>query len=322
MRGVAKPSADELRRFVPGRFIEVAGTAIHVVVDEGPPDVPAVVFASGLGGAWYDWDAVVPSLAGRASLVRFDRPGLGWSQPAAVPPTLAGEAGRIKELLERLELSGPAVVVGHSLAGFHVEAFARIFPEATAGVVLVDGSAEPDAAPQPGPAQRVRLWRSVGAVGRFTGLGAVVGPAVWRTVIAGTTLRGPATDPEQVAAAFSAGRPGAAALVENTLYYDVAAELLELRCERDFPPVPLQVIAAYGRSRIERAIVPRAQAARTAGAWRSRQRELAAMSPFGELVELSDSAHFVPFDRPDSVADAVLAVLDRGRATGGKPATP
>src|SRR5579859_5781005 len=166
MRRVTKPTPQELRRLVPDRLVRVAGTVHHAVVDEGPGGAPVVVFTSGLGGAWYDWDAVVPLLAGRATIVRFDRPGLGWSQPSAVPPTLAGEAERIRELLEALSLPGPVVLVGHSLAGFHVEAFARMFPELTAGVVLVDGSTDPDAAPPPAYTQRVRRWRRIGAVSR------------------------------------------------------------------------------------------------------------------------------------------------------------
>ncbi len=311
MRAVAKPASRELRRLVPGHLVRVAGSAHHVVVDEGPDEVPPVVFTSGLGGAWYDWDAVVPLLAGRATLVRFDRPGLGWSQPSPVPPTLAGEAGRIRELLRVLGLERPAVLVGHSLAGFHVEAFARMFPDLTAGVVLVDGSTEPQAVPQPAYSQRVRRWRRIGGVGRMSGVGGLLGPAVWRTIIAATTVGGAgAADPELVQATFAAGRPGVAAMVENTLYYDVAAELLELRCERDFPPVPLQVLAAFGRSRIERALMPRGLASRVADAWRLRQRDLAALSPYGELVELADSGHYIPFDRPDAVADAVLNVLE------------
>ena len=311
MRAVAKPTSRDLRRLVPGRLVQVAGSAHHVVVDEGPDGVPPVVFTSGLGGAWYDWDAVVPLLAGRATLVRFDRPGLGWSQPTAIAPTLAGEAGRIRELLRALGLERPVVLVGHSLAGFHVEAFARTFPELTAGVVLVDGSAEPEAVPQPAYSERVRRWRLIGGAGRVSGMGGLLGPAVWRLIVAGTTLSGPSVaDPEQVHATFAAGRPGVAAVVENTLYFDVAAELLELRCEREFPPVPLQVLAAFGRSRIERALMPRRSAAQFADRWWRLQRDLAALSPRGELVELKDSGHYIPFDRPDAVADAVLNVLE------------
>jgi pimeloyl-ACP methyl ester carboxylesterase len=322
MRAVAKPTSRELRRLVPGRLVSVAGSVHHVVVDEGPDAAPPVVFTSGLGGAWYDWDAVVPLLAGRATLVRFDRPGLGWSQPATVAPTLAGEALRIRELLDTLGLGGPAVLVGHSLAGFHVEAFARLYPESTAGVVLVDSSTEPQAIPQPAYTQRVRRWRRIGAAGRASGVGGLVGPAVWRAIVAATTVGGaPAADPQLVAATFAAGRPSVTAMVENTLYFDVAAELLELRCEKEFPPVPLQVLAAFGRSRIERRLMPRGLAARVADAWRLRQRDLAALSPHGELMELADSGHYIAFDRPDAVADAVFNVLEAIQA-GRRGAIP
>ncbi len=308
-----------VRRDVPGQLLRVAGTVHHVVVDpgtQGSDSVP-VVFASGLGGAWYDWDSVVPLLAGRATLVRFDRPGLGWSQPSPIPPSLAGEADRIRQLLSALGLSRPAVLVGHSLAGFHVEAFARLYPELTAGVVIVDGSTEPDAIPPAGYSQRVRRWRLIGSALRVSGLGALVGPLVRQVAISATTMRGPdAADAAQVAATFAAGRPDTAAMLENATYYDLAAQLLELRCEKPFPPVPLRVLAAFGASRIERVLLPPSLASRMRDGWRLRQRELAALSPHGEMVELADSAHYIPFDRPDAVADAVLSVLPAPAASG------
>jgi pimeloyl-ACP methyl ester carboxylesterase len=45
------------------------------------------------------------------------------------------------------------------------------------------------------------------------------------------------------------------------------------------------------------------------------------VSPYGELVELPDSAHYIPFDRPDAIADAVLAILGDEHRNTGKPAT-
>jgi pimeloyl-ACP methyl ester carboxylesterase len=316
MHGFTRPEAYPrgrgagLRRDVPGQLVRVAGTIHHAVVDHGREGSVPVVFTSGLGGAWFDWDSVVPMVAGRATLVRFDRPGLGWSQPSAVPPSLTGEADRIKRLLEALDLARPAVLVGHSLAGFHVEAFARLYPELTAGIVIVDGSAEPDAVPPPAFSQRVRRMRMIGGALRVTGLGAFVGLAIRRVTIAATTMHGPdAAEAAQVAATYAAGRPDTAAMVENATYFDVAAQLLELRCEKPFPPVPLRVLAAFGASRIERVLLPPSLASRMRDGWRLRQRELAALCAQGEMVELEDSAHYIPFDRPDAVADAVLSVL-------------
>jgi pimeloyl-ACP methyl ester carboxylesterase len=297
---------------VPGRFVSAAGTRHHVVVDQGPRDRPTVVFSSGLGGAWYDWDAVVPRLTGRATLVRFDRPGLGWSQPAPTAPTLAGEAARIAALLGALGLPGRCIVVAHSLAGFHAEAFARTYPERTAGLVLVDGSVEPDALPSAGYRHRLRRSQVLGRLQARSGLGGWIGPAARRLAIAGTTASGPdPADPAAVAAVYRSGRAFQAALVENTTYLDVAAELLELRCERPFPPVPVQVLAAFGAARPARLLVSPSTRANRVAHWRRRQADLAALSPLGELIELPDSAHYVPFDRPDAVADSVLAVLSR-----------
>jgi pimeloyl-ACP methyl ester carboxylesterase len=308
--GYREAMTQALRAHIPGRFVRVGGTAHHAVVDDGPRGTPAVVFTSGLGGAWYDWDAVVPLLAGRATLVRFDRPGLGWSQPAPAPPTLAAEAARISDLTAALGVPGPYVVVGHSLAGFHVEAFARCHPRETAGVVIVDGSAEPDAIPSAGYRERLRFARAVGALAARTGVGTWLGPVPRRLAVAATTMRGPdAADPGDVAAVFRSGRALRTALLENTAYVDVAAELLELRCERPFPPVPLAVLAAFGQSLPERLLIPPGMRRRHRAQWLARQRRLADLSPLGELIELPDSAHFVPIDRPDAVAGAVLGIL-------------
>lgn len=298
---------------VPGRFLRVDGTAHHVVVDEGPPGSPVVVFASCLGGAWYDWDGVVPLLAGRCTTLRFDRPGLGWSQPSPLPPTLAGEVRRIRDVAAAAGLPGPYVVVGHSLAGFHVEAFARTYPRLTAGVVLVDSSTEPDAIAQPGYTQRIRRWRLLGRLAGASGLAGPLAPPVRQLVIKATTQHGPdRADPREVAPTFAAARQITPALLENATYFDVASELLELRCERGFPPVPLRVVAAYGTSRAEEALVPRGLASRMRDGWRLRQRELAGFSPLGSVTELHDSAHYVPFDRPDAIADAVLSIFAAG----------
>ena len=311
---------------IPGRLIRLGGSATHVVVEPGPAEVPPVVLSSGLGGAWYDWDRVVPLLAGLAPVLRFDRPGLGWSEPAAVPPTLAGEAERIRALLATPGVLAPgappagrAVLVGHSLAGFHVEAFARLHPELVAGIVLVDGSAEPEApAPEPAEAVERRLaqWRTLGELATRSGLAKLAMPRLRALAIrlsraAGSDL----ADPADVAATSASGRLLTAALLENATYNALAAQLLELRCEKPFPQEPpLRVIAAFGAPQAVRA-VPFAggfvsgKVRERNETWSARQRQLAELSVQGKMIELTDSAHYVPFDRPDAVAETVREVL-------------
>jgi pimeloyl-ACP methyl ester carboxylesterase len=307
---------------IPGRLVRVDGLATHVVVEPGPAAVTPVLLSAGLGGAWYDWDRVVPLLAGLAPVLRFDRPGLGWSEPAAVPPTLAGEAERIRALLTTPGVLGPdappagrAVLVGHSLAGFHVEAFARLYPELVAGVVLVDGSAEPDApAPEPAEAEQRRLaqWRTLGELATRSGLAGLAMPRLRALAIrlsrnGGSDL----ADPADVAATAASGRLLTTSLLENATYNAVAAQLLELRCEKPFPQEPpLRVIAAFGSTPVARALpVARDKVRQRNRTWLARQRQLAGLSPHGTLIELADSAHYVPFDRPDAIAETVREVL-------------
>ncbi|WP_158692085.1 alpha/beta fold hydrolase, partial [Streptomyces aurantiacus] len=143
-------------------FVRVGGVAHHVDVAGGGP---VCVLSAGLGLAWCEWDPVVALLARSRTVVRFDRPGLGLSAPARGAPTLVGEAERIRLVLDAVGLGGEAVtVVGHSLAGFHAEAFARLFPRRTAGLVLVDSSVEEAARVVPGRGVRVRAARAGGAV--------------------------------------------------------------------------------------------------------------------------------------------------------------
>ena len=307
---------------IPGRLVRLAGSATHVVVEPGPAGVPPVVLSSGLGGAWYDWDRVVPLIAGLAPVLRFDRPGLGWSEPAALPPTLAGEADRIRALLATPGVLAPdappagrAVLVGHSLAGFHVEAFARLYPELTAGVVLVDGSAEPEApAPEPETAAQRRLaqWRTVGELAGRSGLAGLAMPRLRALAIRLSRSGGSdLADPADVAATAASGRLLTSALLENATYNALAAQLLELRCEKPFPQEPpLRVIAAFGSTPAVRALPFAADKVRQRNeVWLARQRQLAEFSAQGRLIELADSAHYVPFDRPDAVAETVRELL-------------
>jgi pimeloyl-ACP methyl ester carboxylesterase len=307
---------------IPGRLVRLAGAAVHVVVDPGPAEVPPVLLSSGLGGAWYDWDRVVPLLAGVAPVLRFDRPGLGWSEPAAVPPTLAGEAERIRALLTTPGVLGPdappagrAVLVGHSLAGFHIEALARMNPELVAGIVLVDSSAEPEV-PAPDPAEllerRLAQWRTLGELATRSGMAGVAMPRLRSLAIRLSRSSGSdLADPEDVAATAASGRLLTASLLENATYNALAAQLLELRCEKPFPQEPpLRVIAALGTTPLVRAVpFLSGRVQERNETWLVRQRQLAELSSNGRLIELADSAHYVPFDRPDAVSEAVREVL-------------
>ncbi|MFJ2746010.1 alpha/beta fold hydrolase [Streptomyces sp. NPDC087440] len=287
---------------ITGEFVRIAGVPHHVVVEGSGP---VCVLSAGLAMSWYDWEPVVPLLAPHRTVVRFDRPGHGLSGPAPVPPTAAGEAHRIVALLDALGLRNPVTVVGHSIAGFHAEAFARLHPERAAGVVLVDSSAEPHARVPAAPAVRTGATRALGTALAAAGLPALLGPAVRRAVVRASRARhahDPAPTP-LVRRTYRTVRVLRGTLLENSSYRAVAAELLALRTTHPLAAtLPVTVLAAYdGRATL------------SALHWLDLQRDLAdALAARFEIVP--GAGHLLMLDRPERVAEAVLCQMSDPRA--------
>ncbi|WP_280672086.1 MULTISPECIES: alpha/beta fold hydrolase [unclassified Kitasatospora] len=278
-----------------GRLLRIDGAALHVLCEGSGP---VCVLASGLGGVWFDWDHVVRRLVAHRTVVRFDRPGYGLSAPAPPGrdvPSAAGEAERIRRILDALGLTGPCTVAGHSLAAFHVEAFARLYPERTAGLVLLDGSTEPEPRPRPLPAVRTAAARTTARLMTAAALPYLAGPTGRRLVVRACTVRrrDPAPD-ALVRRCYRPGRALAAVLLENTHYLDVAAQLAALRTRAPLPDVPVTVLAAYDRSGSRRALD-----------WLRRQERLAEQLG-GTLRIAAPARHLLMLDRPEAVAAAVL----------------
>ncbi|MFG3493824.1 alpha/beta fold hydrolase [Streptomyces sp. NPDC047928] len=273
-------------------FVRVGGVPHHVTVDGTGP---VCVLSAGLAMSWFDWDPVVPLLAPHRTVVRFDRPGHGLSGPAAHPPTATGEADRVAGVLDALGVTEPVTVVGHSIAGFHAEAFARLHPARTGAVVLVDSSVEEHARVPAAPAVRTAVARAAGAVLTAVGVPAALGPAARRAMVR-LSRAGYAPDPAPAALVrrcYGTGRVFGGALLENTHYRAVAAELRALRDRHPLPAgVPVTVLAAPGRPD-------------GTDSWTRRQRALADL--LGARFEaVPDAGHLLMLDRPDAVAAAVL----------------
>lgn len=271
-------------------LLELAGTRTHVVVDAatGPASGPPVVLSSGLAGNWFDWDAVTALLSAGRTVVRLDRPGYGLSAPwpDGAVPTLASEVTRLRELLDALEIDS-AVMVGHSMASFYVEAFARGFPHRTAAVVTVDGSVE--ARPHrvlPAGLRDPLLLRAAGA-GAAVGMHRA-GPLVHR-------LLGAEAPPPEYAPILRSEAYFRAAFLENGRYPVLARELADMHAKTPLPQsVPATVAAASAGTRSP-----------WAARWMDRQRELAGILD-ARFAVIAPSGHHAMVDQPAQVAALIL----------------
>jgi pimeloyl-ACP methyl ester carboxylesterase len=268
---------------------------VHVI-SAGRDTGPVVVLSSGLGGAWFDWTATLALLTEHARVVVFDRPGTGDSAPTRNAPTLAREVAVLSAVLDGtdvLDRTSTVVLVGHSMATIHVEAFARLHPERVRGLVLLDPDLESPGAGRPFDLHALIAHWLLKLVPR--GLGAAFvrrhGHLLRRWAIEGSTIAGRDPAPEAlVREIYRRPYVATAVLAELAAYPDQVADLELLRLLYPLPEVPFEVLTAGGKVWPEHAA-------------------LARLVPWGRNILVPGSRHMIPVDRPDAVAMAVLDVL-------------
>jgi pimeloyl-ACP methyl ester carboxylesterase len=234
---------------------------------------PAVLVSPGPAGAWFHWDRVAALLVDRHRVIRFDRPGLGFSAASPLPPTLYGEAARLAALApahpERV------TVVAGSVAAWHAEAFARLHPLRVSGLVLVNPACARSARRTSALGRELGHW--LPALGRTWGAAALArlaGPAGHRLLTGITDVR----------RVYARGRVPAAIAGEWLARRDMAADLRRIRDEHPLPDVPVTVISSGRLGRCRRRL------ARVLDA---------------KLVHLPRCGRRVHLEDPGAIADAV-----------------
>jgi pimeloyl-ACP methyl ester carboxylesterase len=128
----------------------------HTAADLGychyPGPGPLLVLLTGLGNGMQSWPPTFLHALNRfAGVLIYDRRGYGRSAALRpVPVTAEAVAVDLHQLLERLHISQPVVLVGHSLGGLYAQYFAHHYPRQVVAVVLLDAASpfEPVADPR------------------------------------------------------------------------------------------------------------------------------------------------------------------------------
>jgi pimeloyl-ACP methyl ester carboxylesterase len=320
-RGLAR----DARRFSPpGELVDVGGHRLHVVCQgEG---MPTVVLESAIAASSLSWLRVQPDVARFTRVCAYDRAGLGWSDQSTVPRTFARILDDLHAVIKKLHRGSPSVMVGHSFGAFVCLAYAAQFPHEVDGLVLVDPPSE-WIPMSPRQAYLVRGGGQLSRIGEVLARFGVVraclalltggapavprhfvkvfGPMTARTLerLVGEIRKLPADVHPRVQAAWC--RPKCfRAIADYLRAFHEATEAVAIRrpssCDR-----PLAVISSADQP-------PETLAAHEA---------LARTSPRGRHLVASKSGHWVLFDEPELVVDAIRDVVETSRRMH-EPATP
>ncbi|MGV9827357.1 alpha/beta fold hydrolase [Gordonia sp. NPDC003429] len=286
----------------PGQLVGEAGRRIHVL-DEGAG--PPVLLMAALGSNWFDLDHLTARLVGRGRrVIRYDRPGYGLSDPPERHrvPTLEDEVARMDAVLDRLGVTEPVTLVGHSLASLYVEAFARLRPARTAGVVVLDGSyvLAPWRIVPPGfrVANAHRVVRATRLATGHYPLNRHGGFHMRRMMLPVPPEGYDSRQQYWSSRLFGGSSMVLATFVENAAFPTMNRSLRYLRQHAPMPSVPVVVVAAMSGPRMWRTF------------WLWKQRRYARV--LGARLLTVSARHFVVLEIPDEVADIVDGMGDAG----------
>ncbi len=124
----------------PGRFVDIGGRRIHMVVAGNKTNHPTVILEGGMASFSSNFYWIQNELAATTRVVAYDRAGLGWSDPAPEPQDAQQSARDLHTALQAAGIRGPYVVAGHSYGGLVVRAFTDLYPDEVTGMVLIDAS--------------------------------------------------------------------------------------------------------------------------------------------------------------------------------------
>lgn len=112
---------------------EIAGSGKHTVLLE-----------AGGGAGMTDWDPVFNRIAEHATVIRYSRVGNGNSTAIKRHFTSRDYADYASELLTKLAVKQPVIVVAHSYGGSIARDFAAAYPEQIKALLMLDPSSEHD----------------------------------------------------------------------------------------------------------------------------------------------------------------------------------
>jgi pimeloyl-ACP methyl ester carboxylesterase len=276
-----------------GMLVDVGGYRMHIACQGAGS--PTVILEAGAGGFGLHWALVQPAVASQSRVCVYDRAGLGWSDPSPRPRTPAVMAEELGMLLERAQIRGPYVLVGHSLGGPIVRQFALAHPQDVVGMVLVDSSRERQVARFPEPV-RASMGSQLLTM-RLLNLAASSG----LLALSPTLMPTPAQLPDETAATFRALVSSSGKAI-RTYQAEITAAIEDTTAQAmSLGNIPLVVIRHDRSSLSVGGAVTATVVEQYEATWAQMQEELSALSSRGTVVIAEGSGHDIHLEQPSLV---------------------
>lgn len=293
----------------PGQMIDIGDRKIHI--DCRGSGSPTVILEAGLDYTGsLSWDRVHDDIAQITRACVYDRAGVMWSDPT--PGKQNGEtvADDLHATLKAGNITGPFVMVGHSLGGPYIMNFVRKYGDGVKGLVFVDAS-HPDqvqrmANPKQDKAAAAGNWlQDLLIASTWTGIIRAISPELDIPGISRRTrMISAAHQPQTIAESIK----------ESTSLTETLAQAGKLRTLGNRPLVVLTAGEPYPKEMLAATGLTSAEAAQLQVVWQELQADEASWSTRSHHVIVPDSGHFIQHKRPDLVIRAVREVVDTVRA--------
>lgn len=274
----------------PGRLVDVGGYRVHINCSGTGSSTVMIVGA----GFSFDWALVQPEVAKFTRVCTYDPSGSAWSDPGP-SPTCDGRVAEIHALLQNSGITGPVVLVGHSIGAVFARLYASRYPNDVAGMVIVDHAAIINLV-SPG-VTTVRPTNESGAAAPLT-----PPPGLPKGVSKPISL---ADDPafqklpliDQERHRWAESLPnGQSPLAQRRFYDQCLADVADTTRVRPDPlgNIPLVVISTSW----------------SAPEYLRLQTQLLALSHHSKQLIADKSGHAVPIEQPEVVVSAIKQVVD------------
>ena len=319
----AAPVSDE-SYLHPGQLVTVDGSRRLNLSCMGRGS-PTVLFDSGRGDGALVWRLVQGEVAKLTRACVYDRAGIGFSDPRQGESDAKAIVADLHALLMAAKIRTPILYVGHSIAGLYGLLLQATYPRDLAGAVLIDPSfanqldsmsAAGIAAGAPQALADAMLAGFHAEARRMKECAALPAP------LPGDCAKSDSRLPPALDALNQAQRSRPSYLLTHASEYESFlpskehenADQKELEAAAaNFGDKPL-IVLTRGTSWNFPGITPEQNAA-VDQAWKAGHDRLAALSTHGSNTVVPGSGHYIHYDQPQAVIDAVTRAITeiRGR---------